>query len=83
MTNPSWKWADLTHEQQRLLAAAEQSLGADYLLAFEPIGAPPKDGGEPVRGIKAANLSDSQLERLSGLESQLASVIVAYRKHDA
>jgi hypothetical protein len=82
MTNPTWTWADLTPEQQQLLADAEQSLGADYLLAFEPISASPKDGGEPIRGIKTANLTESQLECLNGLEAQLGSVIVAYRRND-
>jgi len=81
MTNPTWKWADLSPEQQRLLSDAERALGADYLLAFEPMNAP-RGPGEPVRGIEAAPLSDSELECLSGLESQLRSVVVAYRRRE-
>lgn len=80
MTNPTWTWADLSPDQQRLLSEAEQSLGADYLLAFAPGGAAPADERRPVSGITTAALSESELECLNGLENQLGSVVVAYRK---
>lgn len=83
MSNATWKWADLSREQQQQLVQAETALNADYLLAFAPASTPGEAGHEPVRGITAAPLTDSQLECLNGLESQLHTVIVAYRKGGA
>jgi hypothetical protein len=75
--NDQWGFAGLANEQLNLLAEAERTLGAEYLVAFEPNA---MDGvnGSP-QGVQLAALSDSQLDCLRGLESQLHSVVVAYQ----
>jgi hypothetical protein len=78
MTTNGWTWANLSDDQLQLVAEAEQSLGADYLLVYKP--------GEQSTGVtrsagqslKAAPLTESQLECLHGLEQQLNAVVVAY-----
>jgi hypothetical protein len=80
MANPTWNWAELNAEQQRLLAEAERALDADFLLAFKPAVSAAAQPVAPIAGLTAAPLSDSQLECLNGLEAQLQSVVVAYRR---
>jgi hypothetical protein len=77
MTTTEWSWADLTDDQLSKVATAEQSLGADYLLVYQPN---PQDAGGAVRphGLRPASLTESQLECLHGLETQLQAIVVAY-----
>jgi hypothetical protein len=78
MTDPTWTWAQLDELQLRVLHEAEKTLGADYVLAY-------RAGGEadvPIEfmGLRTAALSDSQLECLRGVETQLNATLVAYHK---
>lgn len=81
MATENWKWAKLTSEQMRLLAEAEQTLGADYLLVYQP-----NKAADPIRlgslnsELPIAPLNDSQLECLRGLETRLGAVVVAYQR---
>jgi hypothetical protein len=78
----TWNWADLNSEQLEIVKDAEQSLGADYLLAFQPTAAGEALNKESTPdGIHVAQLTESQLECLQGLEAQIEATIVAY-KHD-
>jgi hypothetical protein len=78
--NPNeWTWAALTPDELALVSEAERTLGATYVLAYQPaqqVAAPV----EPyLQDVRAAALSDSQLECLRGLEQQLDAVLVAYQ----
>jgi len=67
MPGQVWTLADLTPEQQRLVAEAEKDLGDGILLAF-------------ARGTVApSDLTPDQLARLQALEKQLGLVLVAVR----
>ncbi|HKZ01947.1 MAG TPA: hypothetical protein VJ180_06900 [Pyrinomonadaceae bacterium] len=85
MTDQTWQWAELNSEQKTLLDEAEQTLGADYLLAYKQ--SEPSDAGwkesQHSSDLNAAQLSDSQLECLRGLETRLEAVVVAYQKATA
>lgn len=80
MNNKGWIWASLTDEQLRLVAEAEQTLGADYLVAYQ--------AGEraasrmPLSNVQVATLNESQLECLQGLEQKLQAVVIAYRRSE-
>jgi hypothetical protein len=81
MASGEWNWARLNREQIRLLMEAEQTLGADILLAYRERD--PAAGQEERfdgSGVRPAALDESQLECLQGLEQQLGAVIVAYQK---
>lgn len=71
----AWKFAQLDSKALQLVKLAEETLGADYVLAFEEGSndAPPK-----LDGLAPAPLDDSRLECLEGLEEQLGVVAVAY-----
>ena len=73
-----WTWANLSDDQLRLIAEAERSLGAEYLLVYQPTDHSSRAVEARVRDLAAAPLNESQLECLSGLESQLGAVVVAY-----
>ena len=81
MKNPNLTFAHLNGSQIQALTQAEQSFGADYLIALEPGG---KDSSRPVapppQALRVAPLTASQLECLNGLEDQLHAIVVAYRK---
>jgi hypothetical protein len=77
MTN-GWTWANLSDDQLQLLAEAEKSLGAEYLLVYKPTDHSSRAVEARVRDLEAAPLNESQLEYLSGLESQIGAVVVAY-----
>ncbi len=62
-----WTLANLTPEQEKMLQEAEASLGGGVLLAFKGAEAPPSP------------LTNTQLERLRGLEDRLGLVVVAVR----
>lgn len=72
-----WKWADLNDQHLDLIHQAEQTLGADYILAYQPDGQA-DEAADPPRGLQAADLTPSQLECLTGLETMIHAVIVAY-----
>jgi hypothetical protein len=79
MNNSDWTWADLTGEQLNLVLEAERSLGADYLLAYQHDNqAQGRAAQRPQSGLRVAALSNSQLECLQGLETQLQATVVAY-----
>lgn len=81
MANSNWTWANLTAVQQQQVAEAETTLGADYLLAYQPGQTPPRQSaGSLQEGLQVAALTPSQLECLQGLEDHVQAVIVAYSK---
>ena len=76
----AWNWAELTDDQMAKVATAEQTLGADYLLVYQPAGA---GGTATAPALRPAPLTESQLECLAGLETQLQAVVVAYSNEQA
>jgi hypothetical protein len=79
MTLPGWTWAQLTEDQLQRVETAEQTLGADILLVYQPNpSAASAAGATQPQGLQLAPLTDSQLECLHGLEAQLQAVVVAY-----
>jgi hypothetical protein len=81
MTHHTSTWADLTGGQLGMLQEAEQTLGADILLAYR--------SGEPVtidfeklveNRLQLAGLDESQIECLQGLEGKLQAVVLAYQR---
>jgi hypothetical protein len=76
-----WRWAALNQEQLGMLEEAEQTLGTDILLAYQA-GERKEVSRElfPRLGLRAADLDESQVECLQGLESKLKSVVIAYQK---
>jgi len=84
METSGWAWASLNDEQVRLVAEAEGTLGADYVIAYQ---ASARDASRNIRyfmqDLSAAGLDESQLESLQGLEKQLRAVLVAYRRGQA
>ncbi len=79
MTTSGWTWAELSSDQLRRLTEAEHTLGAEYLLVYRPVQRTSSRAVESqVRKLRAAPLTESQLECLRGLESQLQAVVVAY-----
>lgn len=78
MASNGWTWASLSDDQLRLIAEAEKSLGAEYVLAFKPTDHSSRAVESRVRGLEAAPLNESQLDCLSGLETQLGAILVAY-----
>ncbi|MEP7355618.1 MAG: hypothetical protein ABI847_00100 [Anaerolineales bacterium] len=79
MTNNTWNWAQLADDQLQRLKHAEQTLGADILLAFQGAGEV-SDAKRSVPDLQAAELSESQVECLRGTEAQLNVVVVAYKQ---
>jgi hypothetical protein len=74
-----WTWANLTDDQLRLMTEAERTLGADYLLVYQPSPQPTDDSVEAqLEDLQPAPLTASQLECLHGLEEQLHTIVVAY-----
>jgi hypothetical protein len=74
-----WKWARLDRERLEMIREAEQTLGSDILLAYQQ-GEQAELRGETISqmGVKVANLDESQLECLQGLEQKVAAVVIAY-----
>ncbi len=80
MANQSWKWAKLSDEQLSQLREGEQTLDVEYLLAYEPSqSAAIQPGRFSQDGLQVAELDQSQLECLQGLEKNIRSVLVAYK----
>ena len=81
MSFHGWMWADLSPDQLALIAEAEQTLGADYLLVYVPDeGNAPADEepAVPPAWMHTAPLNESQIDCLQGLESMIKATIVAY-----
>lgn len=80
MDTGHWTFADLSDNQLELIKEGEDTLGADYLLAYqEDEKAHPGYVELFVEGLNAAELNGSQLECLVGLEQRLQAVVVAYK----
>ena len=78
MSTTGWTWAELSGDQLQIVALAEQTLGADYLLVYRPAASSGRGVVSRVRSLQAAPLTESQLECLHGLEAQLQAIVVAY-----
>ena len=79
MTTSGWTWAKLDDGQMQLLAEAERSLGAEYILVYKPTARTSSRAVEAnVRKLSTAKLTESQMECLQGLEQQLQAIAVAY-----
>lgn len=82
MTNSEWSWASLNHEQLGLLRKAENTLGADILLAYQQESQPQAQAPAIAQmGLQVAALNESQLECLQGLEQMVNAVLIAYRQN--
>ncbi|GEM_PF-1211456 len=80
MATNGWTWANLNGTQLDLVAEAEATLGADFLLVYQPYELEtPRGVRFALLELKAASLNEGQLECLQGLEEQIDSVVVAYR----
>lgn len=83
-----WTWADLSSDKLDMLTDAERTLGADLLLAYQPqetsVSRPQPDMGSHFRqnGLQVADLNDSQVDCLQGLEQKLQAVIIAYQQEN-
>jgi len=80
MNNTSWSWAELSDPQLEYVTEAEGTLGADYLLVYQPESSQPSQAGGLSDSLQVASLNPSQLECLQGLEDKLQAVVVAYNK---
>lgn len=81
MATTQWTWANLTAVQRQQVTDAEDTLGADYLLVYQPSQQrSPQSAGTLAGELHIATLTPSQLECLKGLEDQLQAVVVAYRR---
>jgi hypothetical protein len=79
--NDGWTWARLDRERLQMIREAEQTLGSDILLAYQP-GDQASLQEETISqmGVKVAPLDESQLECLQGLEEKVSAVVVAYQR---
>jgi hypothetical protein len=60
MTNANWTWANLTDSQLQQVVHTESTLGADYLLAYQPDGLRTNPAiGSFSSGLQIAPLTDS------------------------
>ena len=79
MATNGWTWAKLDADQMQLLAEAERSLGAEYILVYKPTGrGSSRAVAANVRKLSTAQLDERQVERLRQLEERLQAVAVAY-----
>lgn len=77
-----WSWAALNREQLGILQEAEQSLGADILLAYQEESQPQAQAPALTEmGLHVAALNESQLECLQGLEQMVNAVVIAYQQN--
>lgn len=67
MNDKLWMLAKLTDKQLEMVKEAEQALGSIHVLALQPVDS------------KVANLNESQIECLQGVEKALGLTVVAYR----
>ena len=77
-----WSWAALNREQLGILQEAEQSLGADILLAYQEESQPQAQAPALTEmGLHVAALNESQLECLQGLEQMVNAIVIAYQQN--
>jgi hypothetical protein len=77
----AWTLADLAPEQVALLGDAERTLDTDIVLAFRPTAWGTVDADTlAADGLHPVDLDPVQLECLQGVEQQIGSVVVAYRR---
>lgn len=82
MTHSKWSWAALNREQLGILREAEDTLGADILLAYQQESQPQAQAPALAQmGLQVAALNESQLECLQGLEQMVNAVVIAYRQN--
>ena len=79
MASKGWRWANLNSSQMEKLLEGEQTLGADVLMAYSN-GVEPGPMRLPIGNLVIAELDESQVECLQGLENNLQAVVVAYRR---
>jgi hypothetical protein len=80
MNHTDWNWAKLNTNQLEQLKEGEETLKVDYLLAYQEDEKADAQLIEAFRtGLQTAELDDSQLECLQGLESNLGAVVIAYK----
>lgn len=79
MGEKEWGWARLNREQMEMLREGEETLGADILMAYQKDAPAAEMGGEAFQNLKIADLDESQMECLQGLEENMDSVVVAYK----
>lgn len=82
MEQSGYFWARLNADQLAILQEAERTLGAetDLLLAYEPVRAEMGDLGTKDSGLRVAQLGESQVDCLQGLEKKLGALVIAYRQ---
>lgn len=81
MNSSQWNWADLDNEQLKLLIEAEQTLGADILVAYQAGNRATVHGDNiSQNNLEVAVLDESQIECLQGLEQKMNSVVIAYNR---
>ena len=77
----AWTLADLAPEQLALLDDTERTLDTDIVLAYRPTSWGTVDADTlAADGLHPVDLDADQLECLQGVEQQLGSVLVAYRR---
>jgi hypothetical protein len=80
MNHTEWSWAKLNNDQLDQLKEGEETLNVDFLLAYQEDEKADAQLIEAFRtGLQTANLDESQLECLQGLESNLGAVVIAYK----
>jgi hypothetical protein len=76
-----WTYAHLGPEQLALVDEAERTLDDDIVIVYEPSSWGTVDPETVAAdGLRPVELEAGQLEYLQGLERQLGSVVVAYRR---
>jgi hypothetical protein len=78
MPGETWIWAHLDRQRLALVEEAEQTLGADIVIVYDK--GDPRSGAAAPPSLRAADLDESQLECLVGLEAKVGGVAVAYRR---
>lgn len=76
-----WRLAELDDRQLAVVNEAEASMHMDYLLAYTQADDEP--AFEFDEALRPAQLSDSEIECLQGLEKNLGIVAVAYEHASA
>jgi hypothetical protein len=80
MNHSDWNWAKLNTNQLEQLKEGEETLNVDFLLAYEEDDRSDAQMMEAFRtGLQTADLDESQLECLQGLETNLGAVVIAYK----
>jgi hypothetical protein len=78
MTDTTWRWASLDEQGLELVQEAERTIGADVVLVYAE--GPPRTDGRLREGLRPAQLDETQLDCLQGMEQRLGAVAVAYQR---